>query len=131
MMNRFASASAVAAVAIAVGAVTLVFLLDPLPEAGYRLTRLWCVVPAFWGLWAMITPKAWVPERLPVWGAILGLIAGLLAIFVLNIPAQVVGVQLPMTARGLGVLLAIAFYYLLWLLVRAVYRSLVEHPLPH
>ena len=33
-MHRFAAASAVAAVAIAGGAVTLVFLLDPLPEAG-------------------------------------------------------------------------------------------------
>ena len=124
MLSRFTAAAAVASVAIALGSVTLVFLVEPGPGAGYRLTRLWCVVPAFWGLWALLAPKSWVPERLPAWGAILGVIAGVLALFVLNMPAQVVGVQLSALQRGLAMAFVIAFYYLLWMVVRGVHRSL-------
>ena len=82
------------------------------------------MVPLAWGLWAMLTPKSWLPQRLPPWGAILGLIAGLLVMFVLDLPGQVIGEPLTPWLRGIGVLLAIGVYYLLWLLVRRAYRAL-------
>jgi protein-S-isoprenylcysteine O-methyltransferase Ste14 len=124
MMQRFASASAVASVAIALAAGGL--RLNPVPslESRYLLVSIWCVVPLAWGLWAMLTPKSWLPQRLPRWGAILGLIAGLLVVFVLDLPAQFRGEPLPAWLRGVGVLLAIGIYYLLWLLVRRAYRAL-------
>ena len=46
-----------------------------LPET-YPLTVVWCFVPLAWGVWALIAPTAWAQERVPLWGAILGLIAG-------------------------------------------------------
>jgi hypothetical protein len=75
MLHRFAAASAVASVIIAGGAI--VSLLPPRwPAADARvLTTGWCFVPLAWGLWAMLAPARWVPRRLPVWGAILGLVA--------------------------------------------------------
>ena len=124
MIQRFASASAVASVVIALGAGGL--RLNPVPnlESRYLLTSIWCGVPLAWGLWAMLTPKIWHPQRLPLWGAILGLIAGLLAAIVLDLPARFRGEPLPAWVGGVGVLLAIGGYYLLWLLVRWVYRAL-------
>jgi hypothetical protein len=61
---------------------------------------------------------------LPLWGAILGLIAGVLAAFVLNLPFRVLGETVPVTLRGVGVVVIMVFYYLLWMLVRFAYRSL-------
>jgi hypothetical protein len=123
-MRRFASASAVGSVVIALGAWSL--RLNPLPdiESRYLLTSLWCAVPLAWGLWAMLTPKSWHPQRLPSWGAILGLIAGTLAVFVLDLPARFRGEPVPSWVGGVVVLLAIGVYFLLWLLVRRVYRAL-------
>ena len=124
MMRRFASGSAVASVVIAFASGSL--RVPPLPdlETRYLATSLWCVVPLAWGLWAMLTPKSWLPARLPVWGAILGLVVGVLGVFVLNLPARISGVPFPIWLQGLAVLLAIGAYYLLWLLVRRVYRAL-------
>lgn len=124
MMQRFASASAVAAVLIALAAGAL--RLSPVPtlESRYLVTSIWCVLPLACGLWAMLTPESWLPQRLPLWGAILGLIAGLLAVFVLDLPGQVRGEPFPTWLRGIGVLLAIGIYYLLWLLVQRAYRAL-------
>ena len=42
----------------------------------------------------MLAPESWVPQRLPLWGALLGAIAGTLAAFILNIPARVLGLNL-------------------------------------
>jgi hypothetical protein len=124
MIHRFASASAVASVVIAllVGGLRV----NPLPnlESRYLLTSIWCVVPLAWGVWAMLTPKSWHPQRMPLWGAILGLMAGLLAVLVLDLPARLLGEPVPAWVGGVGVLLAIGGYYLLWLLVRLVYRAL-------
>ncbi len=75
MLPRFASFSAVASLVIALAAGSL--RLNPFPnlETRYLLTSLWCMLPLAWGLWAMLTPRSWLPQSLPLWGAILGLIA--------------------------------------------------------
>jgi hypothetical protein len=124
MFRRFASASAIASMGIAC-AVFVILLVHALAEQrSYPLTVMWCFAPLAWGLWAMIAPSAWVPERLPIWGTILGLVAGLLAFFVLNLPWRVFGITAPLVWRGIGVVVLVVFYYLLWTLVRLAYRSL-------
>jgi malate dehydrogenase (oxaloacetate-decarboxylating)(NADP+) len=78
MLQRFVAASATASIAF--GALALI-LMPALPMARtYPLTVVWCFVPLAWGIWALIAPAAWVPKRLPLWGAILGLIAGSLGV---------------------------------------------------
>jgi hypothetical protein len=72
----------------------------------------------------MLGPAAWVPQRLPIWGAILGLIAGLLGVFILDLPSRISGQTLPVTLRGVAVVVITVFYYFLWMLVRVAYRSL-------
>ncbi len=124
MIQRFASASAVASVLIALAAGALRLSLVPTLESRYLVTSIWCVLPLAWGLWAMLTPESWLPQRLPLWGAILGLIAGLLVVFVLDLPGQVRGEPFPTWLRGIGVLLAIGIYYLLWLLVQRASQAL-------
>ncbi len=67
-------------------------LLLRLPVAGaWILTTAWCFVPVVWGLWAMLAPSQWVPNRLPAWGAILGVVAGIMAGPVLNLPLRILG----------------------------------------
>ena len=121
MMKRFAAASAVASVLIALAAGCLRLIPVPTLESRYLATSILCVGPLAWGLWAMLTPKSWLPERLPLWGAILGLIAGLLEVFVLDLPAFR-GEPLPLL--GIVVLLEIIMYYLLWLPVQRAYQAL-------
>jgi hypothetical protein len=124
MFRRFVSASAIASMGIAL-AVLVILLVHGLPEQRfYPLTIMWCFAPLAWGLWAMIAPSAWVPERLPIWGTILGLVAGLMAFCVLNLPWRVFGVTAPLIWRGVGAVVIAVFYYLLWMLVRLAYRSL-------
>jgi len=126
MFRRFAAATAIASAAL--GVATLVVLVVP----GVPLERfapvllLWCLVPGVWGLWAMLAPRAWVPERLPAWGAILGVLPGTLALFVLNLPSRVSGVAVPAGYRAVGLVVLVLFYYLLWMLVRAGYRALAK-----
>ena len=125
MFSRFASASAIASMGIAC-AVLVVLLTHGLAEQRFfPLTVMWCFAPLAWGLWAMIAPSAWVPGRLPVWGMILGLVAGLTALFVLNLPWRIFEISVPLVWRGAGVVVIAVFYYLLWMLVRLAYRSLV------
>jgi uncharacterized protein YacL len=73
----------------------------------------------------MIAPSSWVPQRLSLWGAILGLIAGLLLSFIFNLPWRVLGITVPVIVRGVAVVVIVVFYYFLWVLVRVAYRSLV------
>ncbi len=120
MFQRFAAASSIAGIVIAAGAL-LSFAL-PI-EASRVLTLAWCFVPAVWGVWAMLVPANWVPARLPVWGAILGTMAGVMAGPVLNIPARV---GAPTALRWLALVVGPVFYYLLWLLVAMAYRTLQE-----
>ena len=121
MLQRFAAASAVASVVIAVGAIAS--LLPPRwPAADARvLTTAWCFVPLAWGLWAMLAPSRWVPARLPVWGAILGVIAGIIAGPLLDLPARLIGL---LDMRWLTLVVGPAFYYVVWLLVPVAYRTL-------
>ncbi len=125
MFRRFVSGSAVASIVIAFGAFVFVLLMPPaMQERAHILTVGWCFVPAAWGIWAMLAPAGWVPQRLPLWGGILGVIAGLLAAFVLNIPSRISGQTLPVTLRGVAVVAFVVLYYLVWMLVRLAYQSL-------
>lgn len=125
MFHRFASASLVASVVIAAGAVLSLLLRLPV-DGAWMLTTAWCFVPLAWGLWAMFAPSNWVPDRLPAWGAILGVAAGIVAGPLLNLPAHVGG---PEVARWYALVLGPLLYYFVWLLVRIVYRSLQSETL--
>ena len=126
MFQRFAAGTAVASVAIAIAALIVCFAPGLTFERIYPLTVLWCVAPLAWGIWALLTPSSWVPKRLPLWGAILGLMAGSLAAFVLNVPSRFFGTAVSATLRGVAVLVLTLFYYLCWILVRVACRSLVS-----
>jgi hypothetical protein len=116
----YGAACVVGSTVIAVGA--LITLLLPVPADGVGiLARAWCFVPAVWGLWAVLAPADWVPNRLPVWGAILGVAAGTIAGPVLDLPTRIGGLSgMSWLAIPVGPIL----YYALWLLVRNVYRSM-------
>jgi hypothetical protein len=120
MFRRFAAASAVASMVIAAGAVVSLLLRLPV-EGAWMLTTAWCFVPVAWGLWAMLAPARWVPSRLSAWGAILGVVAGIVAGPLLNLPLRLGG---PSGARWIALVVGPIIYYLLWLLVGVAYRSL-------
>jgi len=105
---------------IAAGAVVSLLLRLPV-EGAWMLTTAWCFVPVAWGLWAMLAPARWVPSRLSAWGAILGVVAGIVAGPLLNLPLRLGG---PSGARWIALVVGPIFYYLLWLLVGVAYRSL-------
>jgi hypothetical protein len=125
MFRLFAAASAVASILVGV-AVTVAIVVVPadLFPRLFPILRIWCLVPALWGVWAMLAPRAWVPERLHWWGGILGVIAGLLIMLVLNIPGQVLGEAVPVAWRAGGVVALTLSYFLLWILVRSAWRAL-------
>ena len=125
MLQRFVSASVVASIGIAFGAVALliashIWALQNI----HKITLLWCCVPLAWGIWATLTPRTWMPERLPIWGALLGLLASGAVLIVLNLPLSIIGKDVTWLYRAAGVLFAVVGYYLLWMLVRVVYRAL-------
>ncbi len=125
MLQRFVSASVVASTAIALGAVALwaakhTWALQNI----HQLALIWCCVPLMWGVWAMLTPAKWMPQRLPWWGAILGVLAVVNGGFILNIPLRLTGVYVSIPYRVVGGILAIALYYLFWLVVQMVYVDL-------
>ncbi len=122
MLQRFVAASAVASITIAVSAAGL--LLIPVPNP-YLLVTLWCFVPLVWGLWAVCAPSSWVPARFPRWGAILGFVAAVLAIAI-NLPMRVGHMALTLGMTIVCVVVAMILYYMLWMLVGAVYRSLTS-----
>ncbi len=129
MLRRFVAATAVASVAIMGATLVMLLSLGLKVERSYPLAFIWCCAPAAWGFWAALAPPSWVPKRLPVWGAILGLLAGTLGAFVLNLPAHILEIPVPLSARAAGVVVMTAFYFVLWMLVRIVYRALnVQEP---
>jgi hypothetical protein len=128
MFHRFAAASAIAAIVVGVAALVVVLIPGFPLERFSPVMLVWCFVPAAWGLWAMLAPRGWVPERFALWGAILGVIGGLLGAFVLNLPARVAQQEVPASLRVWAVPIAAVIYYLLWLLVRRAYRSLSAPP---
>lgn len=124
MLIRFASGSLVACIAIAIASLSTLVFFGLNPQRFALILAIWCSVPCVWGLWAMLSPSGWVPRRLPIWGTILGIFAGLMAIFVLNLPSRILGVVLPNTTGVFLVLLAGLFYYALWIIVSIVYKRL-------
>jgi len=124
MFRRFVSGSAIASIAIALAVLVLLLVHGLAAQRFFSLTAMWCFAPLVWGLWAMIAPSSWLPQRLPLWGAILGLLAGVGAFVVLNLPLRVFGVTAPVILRGVGVVVIGVFYYFLWMLVRMAFRSL-------
>ena len=128
MLQRFAAGSLVASVLVACAALIVIVTPGLGPQRAYPLTTLWCFVPAVWGLWAVIMPNTWFPQRLPLWGAILGLVLGQFAALALNVPHAVFGVDVSPLARGLAGVIIAGVYYLLWMLVRLVNRHLIPPP---
>ena len=128
MFQRFAAGTAIASIAIAIAAIILSLTPGLKFERLYPITILWCCVPLAWGVWAVLTPSAWMPNRLPLWGAFLGLFAGSMAIFVLDLPSRFLGQPVPIPARAIAVLVGTLLYYLMWMLVRAAYRCLTNTP---
>ena len=124
MFQRFAAGTAVASIVIAIAAIVLSLAPALKLEKLYPITIVWCCVPLAWGVWAVLAPSAWMPKRLPLWGAFLGLLAGSTAAFVLDLPSRFLGEPLSMPARAIAVLVGTLFYYLLWMLVRGAYRWL-------
>ena len=124
MFRRFAAASAIAAIAIAVALLAVVLTHALTVPNAYPLSTLWCFAPLVWGFWAAIAPKSWVPNRLPIWGAILGLFAGLFGTFVLNLPHVLFDHELSMAWKLAVVAGLMILYFILWLFVRAGYRAI-------
>lgn len=124
MLRRFASGCVVGSVAVAVGSLAVLFLPFTRVMHFTPVLFIWCIVPLIWGLWATIAPNSWIPDRLPIWGALLGVIAGLLAAFVLDMPSRVLGEQISAAARSSGVIVMVVFYFVTWMLVGSVYRHL-------
>lgn len=124
MHRPFFAASAVGALVIALAALAVVSIAGTALPRMWPLTTVWCVVPFAWGFWASLTPRTWLPDRLPAWGAMLGFIAGLLAAYVVNMPFRVFAVQLDFSDRLVVVAAMTVVYYFLWMLVRIAYREL-------
>ena len=124
MLRRFVSAAAIASLVIGLAAMELIFTRTLDVQSAAPLTAIWCAAPLVWGIWAILAPKRWVPRWLPVWGAILGLVAGLFAHFVVNMPHRLFDINLSTGWRSVGVAAMVVIYFLLWTVVRAVYRSL-------
>ena len=124
LFQRFAASTAVASIVIAIAALIVCFAPDLNFQRIYPLPIFWCFAPVAWGIWALLIPSTWMPARLPLWGAILGLMGGSMAAFVLNLPSRLFGQAVSLTLRGAAVLVMVLFYYLLWMLVRVACRSL-------
>ena len=94
----------------------------------YQMTALWCLVPFVWGVWMMLAPRSWIEKRLAAWGAILGALAGIAGIYLLDVPQRVAGFSVPAGLKPLGVLLAGVIYGVVWIAVGRVYRALTLAP---
>lgn len=68
-----------------------------------------------------MAPTGWVPRRLPLWGAILGVVAGAVAGPMLDLPLRLAGLR---GMRSITLIVGPVLYYAFWLLVPVAYRSL-------
>lgn len=126
MLQRFASGCLVAAVVVAVATIALLLIPGLSIQRVAPVLTAWCLVPLVWGVWAMVAPQRWVPQYLPLWGATLGVIAGIFGAFVLNMPARIFGEGIPIMVRSVGVVVMVVFYYCLWILVGIAYNRLTS-----
>jgi hypothetical protein len=126
MLRKFAAGSLVASCVIAVGGAWVIGLRFVTSQRIYGIAVLWCLVPFAWGVWMMVAPASWVPSRLPAWGGILGVIAGVLGVYVLDVPRRVFGLAIPAGLRPVAVLAGGAIYAALWIIVAAAYRALAS-----
>ncbi|MBZ5655723.1 MAG: hypothetical protein LAO56_10650 [Acidobacteriia bacterium] len=124
MFQRFAAGTAIASIVVAIAALALALTPGLTFARIYPLAILWCCVPFAWGVWAVLTPSAWMPNRLPLWGAFLGFFAGSMGAFVLNLPSRFFGQPVSILVRAIAVLVMTLFYYLMWMLVRRACRWL-------
>lgn len=129
MLRRFAAASVVAciAVGVVVSVLSVIAPADQLPRL-FPVLRIWCLLPAVWGIWAMLAPRAWMPARLPWWGVILGVLLGSGAM-VLKVPEQILQQPIPVMWRVAALVVIAVVYFLLWMLVRLAWRRLGTSPL--
>jgi len=130
MFKRIAAGSAVGSLVIALAGLILVSIPGLALSRMWPVTAVWCFVPFAWGIWALITPRAWLPERLPYWGAILGFLGGTVGAFVLDMPSRILEVTVSFAGRLLAVAVMTVVYYFLWMLVRAAYLSLLPAQAP-
>ncbi len=128
MIYRFAAGTMVSSCLIALGGAVVLALRLSTGQRFYAIAALWCLVPFLWGVWMMLAPQSWMEKRLPAWGAILGALAGINGIYVLDVPQRVAGVFIPAALRPLGVLLAAVVYGAVWIVVARVYRALTATP---
>ncbi len=128
MIYRFAAGTMVSSCLIALGGAVVLALRLATGQRFYAIAALWCLVPFLWGVWMMLAPRSWMEKRLPVWGAILGALAGISGIYVLDVPQRVAGVVIPTALRPVGVLLAAVVYGAVWIVVAKVYRALIATP---
>jgi hypothetical protein len=124
MLRRFVSAAAVASVLIAGAAVILLNVPGLSRERVFTLVILWLCAPAVWGVWAMLAPRSWTPQRLPVWGAVLGVALGILGAIVMNLPLLLFGQEVSLVLRAIAVPIVAGIYFLLWMVVRRVFVEL-------
>lgn len=130
MLRRFAAAALVASCLIPIGAIAIFLIRLATGERYYQMTALWCLVPVVWGIWAVLTPATWMAKRLPLWGAILGLLAGIGGALVLNIPQRIFQIPISFGWRVLLIVPAAGIYYLVWMIVAAAYRGLGSEQAP-
>ena len=124
MLRRFASAATVASILVACAATIIGLLPADVREQVIPVLLAWVCLPAIWGAWATLTPATWTPDRLPVWGSLLGVLAGVGALFLVDAPKRLLGFDASVVERIAGVFAFAAFYFLLWMLVRRVLLSL-------
>jgi hypothetical protein len=126
MLRRFASGATVASIAVSCAAMMIQFLPSEIRAHAYPILLAWVCLPTIWGLWAMLAPKNWLPERLPLWGSFLGILAGIAAVFVVDAPKIVFGFEWTLGSHCGVVLMFAALYFLLWTAVRGVLHSLAR-----
>ena len=124
MIKRFAAAATLPVILISLGALILQFNQDLAGSNRFLLTSIWCFVPFAWGVWGVLTPGTWLPKRLPLWGAVLGLIAGITAVFIVNAPERIFMEPISTVSKGIVVIAAAGVYYILWHVVRWIYTSI-------
>ena len=126
MIKKFASGATVASLLIFVAILILRLNSGFSLQSSFQLSTVWCFLPFIWGIWAALMPKLWSTDQLPKWGAILGLIVGIIAVFLLNLPDLFLDNPASLSIKFVLVFIPILVYYVLWLLVRWIYDSIAE-----